>query len=158
MLIAAIPVGARKTHSRVQTSLNLWRIVDLPVPAFPVKKTFLPESIMARACSCSFVSLMSSFISKSLSFWFYIVMRLSRRFRDHVNNIYRKLKKSKQVIDFKLFVQFMTTCFLIKRIVARRAIFFSKKLYKLEKNAGYVRYISGWGHYLESLFKLSSIV
>lgn len=60
-------------------------------------------------------------------------MRLSRRFRDHANNIHRKQQKCKQIVDDEIFVHIVASCFLFGRIMARRALFFQKKLYKVEK-------------------------
>lgn len=53
MLMAATPVGARKTQLRSQRWRNSLKRVNLPAPASPVRKTLRPASINSRAYCCS---------------------------------------------------------------------------------------------------------
>ena len=64
---AAMPVGARTMHSSPHLLRNSRTTVDLPVPASPVRNTFLPDIIAETASSCSAERTIESSIIRTLS-------------------------------------------------------------------------------------------
>ena len=90
-LIAAIPVGANTTYFFFVCAQMYFKNVDLPVPAFPVKKTDWRVWVISCRASWNSLLFVSNWKSKYIIFRWDKAMKI---FTDHSNNIPQNICQS----------------------------------------------------------------